>query len=303
MASPKPEQARKVVPVTGEDVERIARQIFWEEVPRLQREIYEGELKRLREAFEREFSRVWEAIGSLTEAQKRTEERVDALAEAQKRTEERLAKLTERVDALAEAQKRTEERLAKLTERVDALAEAQKRTEEQLAELTKAYKRLERRVDELAEAQRRTHEDVQELKKHYRYLSNIIGADLEVDAEEMLSWSLRQRGYTILSEAFIEETDGDIDVIMRVRDPKGQEYWALVEAKARLRRKEYLRWVRKLHDPAYVKKLRSLGYEPPWLAYMFGLRVYRDVLEVAREHGVGVLDVHGEQVQALPLQP
>ncbi len=176
------------------------------------------------------------------------------------------------------------------------MAEAQKRTEERLD-------RLEQVVTALAEAQKRTHEEVQELKKHYRTLSNIIGADLEVDAEEVLSWALRERGYTILEQGFIEDTNGDVDVVMRVRDPEGREYWALVEAKARLRRKEYLRWVRQLHDPSYVEKLRSLGIEPPWLGYAFGLRVYRDVLAIAPEYGVGILDVHGERVQSRPLYP
>jgi len=331
MGASKPLRKPKPQNHTPDEMEVIARKVFWEEAPRLQREIYEGEIKKLRESLETHLSRVWEAIESLAnaqrrteerlsrlenvveelaEAQKRTEERVEELAEAQKRTEERLTRLEgvveelakaqkrteERVEELAEAQKRTEERLTRLEGVVEELAEAQKRTEERLT-------RLEGVVEELAEAQKRTYEEVQELKKHYRALSNIIGADLEVDAEEMLSWVLRERGYTILEQGFIEDTNGDVDVVMRVRDPEGREYWALVEAKARLRRKEYLRWVRQLNDPSYIQKLRSLGIEPPWLGYMFGLRVYRDVLSLAPEHGVGILDVHGERVRARPLSP
>ena len=163
--------------------------------------------------------------------------------------------------------------------------------------------KVEEIVARLAEAQERTYQDVQELKKHYRALSNIIGADLEVDAEEMLSWVLRKRGYTILGRASIKDTNGDVDVAMHVRSPEGEDYWALVEAKARLRGKEYLQWVRKLQDASYQKKLQRLGMEPPWLGYAFALRVYDDVLEMAPEYGVGILDVHGEQVQARPLYP
>ena len=345
MGASKPLRKPKPQNHTPDEMEVIARKVFWEEAPRLQREIYEGEIKKLRESLETHLSRVWEAIESLANAQRRTEERlsrlenvVEELAEAQKRTEERLTRLEGVVEELAKAQKRTEERLTRLEGVVEELAEAQKRTEERLTrlegvveELAKAQKRTEERltrlegvveelaeaqkrteerltrlegvVEELAEAQKRTYEEVQELKKHYRALSNIIGADLEVDAEEMLSWVLRERGYTILEQGFIEDTNGDVDVVMRVRDPEGREYWALVEAKARLRRKEYLRWVRQLNDPSYIQKLRSLGIEPPWLGYMFGLRVYRDVLSLAPEHGVGILDVHGERVRARPLSP
>ena len=189
-----------------------------------------------------------------------------------------------------------EARLDRVENRLDGV-------ENRLGRVEGRLDKVEEIVARLAEAQERTYQDVQELKKHYRALSNIIGADLEVDAEEMLSWVLRKRGYTILGRASIKDTNGDVDVAMHVRSPEGEDYWALVEAKARLRGKEYLQWVRKLQDASYQKKLQRLGMEPPWLGYAFALRVYDDVLEMAPEYGVGILDVHGEQVQARPLYP
>ncbi|MEM2927305.1 MAG: hypothetical protein QXO94_07590, partial [Candidatus Bathyarchaeia archaeon] len=54
------------------------------------------------------------AIGSLVEAQKRTEERINSLVEAQKRTEER-------INSLVEAQKRTEDSVAQLAEGLEML--------------------------------------------------------------------------------------------------------------------------------------------------------------------------------------
>ena len=358
MSPPKAQRMRKSS-TAHDEVEQIARRIFWEEAPRLQREIYEGELKRLREMFERECARAWDAIHELAEAQKRTEERLDRLedqlsrleavvaelAEAQKRSEERLDRLEAVVAELAEAQKRTEERLDRVEGRLSGVEDRLDRMEGRLSGVEDRLSRVEGRLDRveerldrvearldrvenrldgvenrlgrvegrldkveeivarLAEAQERTYQDVQELKKHYRALSNIIGADLEVDAEEMLSWVLRKRGYTILGRASIKDTNGDVDVAMHVRSPEGEDYWALVEAKARLRGKEYLQWVRKLQDASYQKKLQQLGMEPPWLGYAFALRVYDDVLEMAPEYGVGILDVHGEQVQARPLYP
>ncbi len=295
MSPPKAQRMRKSS-TAHDEVEQIARRIFWEEAPRLQREIYEGELKRLREMFERECARAWDAIHELAEAQKRTEERLDRL-------EDQLSRLEAVVAELAEAQKRTEERLDRVEARLDRVENRLDGVENRLGRVEDRLDKVEEIVARLAEAQERTYQDVQELKKHYRALSNIIGADLEVDAEEMLSWVLRKRGYTILGRASIKDTNGDVDVAMHVRSPEGEDYWALVEAKARLRGKEYLQWVRKLQDASYQKKLQRLGMEPPWLGYAFALRVYDDVLEMAPEYGVGILDVHGEQVQARPLYP
>ncbi len=288
MSPPKAQRMRKSS-TAHDEVEQIARRIFWEEAPRLQREIYEGELKRLREMFERECARAWDAIHELAEAQKRTEERLDRMEGRLSGVEDRLSRVEGRLD-------RVEARLDRVENRLDGV-------ENRLGRVEGRLDKVEEIVARLAEAQERTYQDVQELKKHYRALSNIIGADLEVDAEEMLSWVLRKRGYTILGRASIKDTNGDVDVAMHVRSPEGEDYWALVEAKARLRGKEYLQWVRKLQDASYQKKLQRLGMEPPWLGYAFALRVYDDVLEMAPEYGVGILDVHGEQVQARPLYP
>lgn len=75
----------------------------------------------LRAEMYEEFRRVWEVIGQLVEAQRRTEARLESLAA--------------RVEELAEAQRRTEVR-------VEELAEAQKRTEAQVALLRKDLGRL-----------------------------------------------------------------------------------------------------------------------------------------------------------------
>jgi archaellum component FlaC len=72
------------------------------------------EIRHTREALEAQIQRVWEAIDTLAQAQKRTEQRVNELAEAQKRTEQR-------VNELAEAQKRTEETLNRLSTQVSLL--------------------------------------------------------------------------------------------------------------------------------------------------------------------------------------
>ncbi len=229
---------------------------------------------------------VWLAIGALTDAQRRTEERLEELAEAQRRTEER-------VEQLAEAQRRTEERLQRLEETVQALAEAQRRTEERL-------QRLEEVVYSLAETVRQLVDRLERVEKQLGQLSDRLGMDLETDAEEVL-WALAEsKGIRFLQRPTPITMDGEIDWAAPVEMPDGKRYWLLVEVKGRLRRKELSEWVQCLRDPSFQQKLRLYGVEKPYLPYVFGMRVYLGVEEMAQEVGVGILTFRGEQLPPRP---
>ena len=223
-----------------------------------------------------------QVVRELVEAQRRTEARIAELAEAQARTEERVARLEEALNRLAEAQARTEQRVGRLEEALNRLAEAQARTEA--------------RVADLAEALARTDARVADLNSRVGYLANLLGADIEADAEEVLLWVLRGKGYQLGEPIMLDTNDGDIDVALPVVDPAGRQLWALVEAKVRVRRGEVLSWARRLRDPAYSARLGEKGITGPYLAYVFGLRVYEGAVAVASEHGVGVLNVRGERL-------
>ncbi|MGC8947299.1 MAG: hypothetical protein ACP5N6_14215, partial [Anaerolineae bacterium] len=219
----------------------------------------------------------------------RTEERLEQLAEAQRRTEERL-------EQLAEAQRRTEERL-------EQLAEAQRRTEERLEQLAEAQRRTEERLEQLAEAQRRTEEALAELTRRVDQmslqlgqLSNRLGLDLEVDAEEVLLSLLEERGIRPLREPFAIEVDGEMDVVVPVELPTGERPWIIVEVKGRLRRRELGDFLQRLQRPWFQERLRKEGIEKPYMPYAFGLRVYADVDQMATEAGVGILSFRGERV-------
>ena len=124
--------------------------------------------------------------------QARLTEALTTLAEAQRRTEERLDALVARVEELAEAQRRTEERLDALAARVDDLAEAQRRTEERLQQLTARVDALAARVDELATAQRRTEEGLEQLTARV----NVLAAAMQRMADDLgrlKGWSLEER--------------------------------------------------------------------------------------------------------------
>jgi chromosome segregation ATPase len=254
----------------------------------------EEEFRQYREASEARFARIEAALDRLTEAQARTEERVTRLeeaiarlTEAQARTEERVTRLEEAIARLTEAQARTEERVTRLEEAIARLTEAQARTEERLA-------KLEMAVERLAAAQ-------EQMARQLGALSNLLGADLEVDAEEVLAHVMRQKGYRPVGPPYPMEVDGEIDVAMLLEGPEGTRVWALIEVKARLRKGDVERWGKRLRDPEFLRRLAGVRIEPPYLPYAFGLRVYPDAEDLAREMGIGVLDSRGERAEARPL--
>lgn len=218
----------------------------------------------------------------LAEAQQRTAEAVLALAEAQRRSEERTSRMEAAIAELAEAQWRTEERL-------EALAEAQRRLEERVG-------RLETIVEALVEAQRRMEEWVDQLSLQLGQLSNRLGLDLEVDAEEVLMSLLEERGIRPLQEPFAIELDREMDVVVPVELPTGERPWVIVEVKGRLRRKELGKFLQRLQRPWFQERLQKEGVQKPYLPYIFGLRVYAEVDQMAEEASVGVLSFRGERV-------
>ena len=268
--------------------------------------------------------RTEEEVRALAEAQRRTEERVGELAEAQRRTEERVARLEATVQELVEIVRRHEERLAAVEERLAAVEERLASAEERLArledtvaKLAEAQRRTEQRLEELAEAQRRTEQELKALAEaHYRLeeivtqlirrvdqmslqlgqLSNRLGLDLEVDAEEVLLSLLEERGIQPLREPFAIEVDGEMDVVVPVELPTGERPWIIVEVKGRLRRKELGEFLQRLQRPWFQERLQKEGIQKPYLPYAFGLRVYADVDRMAMEAGVGILTFRGERV-------
>jgi len=256
------------------------------------------------------------AVRELAEAQRQFEARAEArftrletalakLAEAQRRTEQRLDRLEQVVQELAEAQKRTEQR-------VEELAEAQKRTEQQVQELAEAQRRTEQRLDrleqvvqELAEAQKRMMEAIVSLtqrmdaaEKQLGQLSERFGLDLEVDAEEVLRAVVQEKGYSLLQEPIAIDVDGEMDVVAPIETLSGERFWMIIEVKGRLRRKEVGKFLQRLQQPQVVQQLEASGVGKPYLPYVFGLRVYFGVDDMARETGIGILTFRGERIPA-----
>ncbi len=280
-----------------------------------------------------EFLTLPQQVQQLIEAQKRTDEQIAALAaavqtlaEAQRRTEERLDRLERAVEALAEAQRRTEERLDRLSEEVRALAEAQRRMEEEFATYRayaeERFTRLEQAIERLEEAQRRTDESFAEYRQHtdarldrlergqqrlevaferlqreVRNLSNTIGMTVEDEAEDMVGWVLKKRGYTIRASKQSAIVNGEVDVILLATAPDGQELTVVVEVKHRLGAKDVLRWAQRVQSKNYQRRLQETGYAPPYLPYMFAMRFDEPAVDTMRALGIGLVNPRGEQVE------
>lgn len=97
------------------------------------------------------------------------------------------------------------------------------------------------------------------------------------------------------------DVDGEIDVAVLLESQTGERIWALVGAKARMRKHEVEKWGQRFQDPAFLRRLTEARIEKPYLPYVFGLRVYPDAMSTAKEMGIGVLDSRGEQVAAVAL--
>lgn len=179
------------------------------------------------------------------------------------------------IEAQKQFEARAEARFARLEKALAELAEAQKRTELVLSRLTGRMERVERRLEQL---------------------SNRLGLDLEVDAEEVLLTLFRERGIRVLVQPFALEVNSEIDVVVFVEQPTGERLWVVVEVKGRLRRKELGKFLRRLESSRFQAQLQKAGVTKPYLPYAFGLRVYAEVDRMAEEAGVGILTFRGERV-------
>jgi seryl-tRNA synthetase len=271
---------RTTLLITEERVREIALQVTEEAIETLRQELGQPgpEWEEARQ--------VWIALSALADAQRRTEEALRDLTEAQRRTEER-------VEQLAEAQRRTEERVSRLEEVVQQLAEAQRRTEERLQRLEETVQALAEFVRQLAQ---RSEEQFAQLRSEIGRLANLVGLDLEADAEDVF-WALAEKkGLRVLARPTPIVMDGEVDLAIPVEMPEGQRAWVLIEAKGRLRKAELEDWFKCLKNPSFQEKLGLHGVDKPYLPYMFGVRVYMGVEDLAQRTGIGILTFRGEMV-------
>ena len=100
----------------------------------------------------------------------------------------------------------------------------------------------------------------------------------------------------MLQEPYSLALDGEVDVVMLLEDPQGNRVWALVEAKARLSRRQVQDWAQQMKSEGWQMRLAAHGVPGPYLVYIYGIRVDESAIEAAKRHGIGLLTGRGERV-------
>jgi hypothetical protein len=197
------------------------------------------------------FQKVWQSIGELTVAQRKTEQRVSELAEAQRKTEQGL-------NELAEAQRKTEQGL-------NELAEAQRKTENALEKLT-------RRVDDLTDV--------------VGGISNTVGYSLEDASYPALKRELKQRFGLVVDRLYRKNlvyTANRFDEINIYGEARvnGDKVYVIGESKAQFGPKDVTRFKRLLER---VKAHLGEHIFPIALAYHFHPQAEEKLQESEIQH-------------------
>lgn len=143
-------------------------------------------------------------------------------------------------------------------------------------------------IDRLAEAQKATRWELGSLR-------DLLGVSVEEKAGGVLRAILSKQGYHIVKPPFQIRINGDVDVVLQVRDPNEQEVWAVLEAKVRLSYQAVEAWSNRIRSSGFQKSLRKAGISGPYLVYAYGMRMDAGTNLVTEEFGVGLLSSEGEQ--------
>lgn len=243
-------------------------------------------------------------------------QQVQLLMQAQQRVEEQLAALTSEVRALAETQKRLAEEFAAYRVQTDQaireLAEAQRRTEQEFAayraQTDARFAELSQAVRELAESHKRLTEEfiayrsstdrrLDELSKELKNLAARVGMSLEEEAEDMVWWVLKQKGYRFAAGYRSARFDGEVDVVLIGETPEGESISVVIESKTRLGRGDVSAWVQRVQSDSFRLGLQAAGFSPPYLPYLFAMRPDPAAVEAAKESGIGLVNTRGEVVE------
>ncbi len=226
----------------------------------------------------------------------RHDERFEQLAALAQQHAAWLARHDERFEQLAALAQKHEEWLARHDERFEQLAASAQRHEEWLERLTRLSEQHEEELRALRSLVTKHDDDLTQLRQTVGSLSEAVGTLIEADAVDALLDLLEAKGITAEEVPTSIAVNGELDVVAPVVDPSGRRYWVVVEVKLKLHPRDIRNWHRKLQSSTFRERLAQFGIQPPFVAYIYGQRIYRPVLETARQLGLGVLARRGEYV-------
>ncbi len=178
---------------------------------------------------------------------------------------------------MAEAQRRTDQKLEMLAESNRQLAEAQRQMYEEFSAFRSS---TERRLDEIS--------------KELRNLASHVGMSLEEEAEDMVWWVLKQKGYRFSAGYRSVVYDGEVDVALIGVTPEGENITVVIESKTRLGRGDVFAWQQRVQSEGFRSRMEALGFAPPYLPYFFAMRPDPAAIEAANEVGIGLVTSRGE---------
>lgn len=119
---------------------------------------------------------------------------------------------------------------------------------------------------------------------------------MEEEAEDMVWWVLKQKGYQFAQTFLSARYDGEVDVVLTGKTPDGEDITVLIESGTRLGRGDVFAWAQSAQSEGFRQRLEAVGFSPPYLPHLFAMRPDPAALEAARETGVGLVTPRGLQV-------
>lgn len=274
--------------------EELRRHVLTQELLAMPAELYR-QTARL-DRVEEELAELRDAVRALVTSSQHHEEELRALRAIAERHEQRLSDIDARLDRLVAITERHDQRLSDIDERLARLVTITERHEEELRALRELAQKHDDDLRSLRELAQKHDDDLRQLRSTVASLTTTVGAMVEADAVDALLTVLEQKGFTAEELPASIAVNGELDIVAPVVAPDGQRYWVVVEVKVQLHPRDIRSWLRKLHSQSFRERLAAAGIEPPFLAYVYGQRVYRPALERARELGIGILSRRGEYV-------
>lgn len=267
--------------------EELRRHVLTQELLAMPAELYR-QAARL-ERVEEELAELREAVRALVISSQHHEEELRALRAIAERHEQRLSDIDQRLERLVAVTERHEEELR-------ALRELAQKHDEELRSLRELAQRHDEELGQLRKLAEKHDGDLGQIRSTVASLTTTVGAMVEADAVDALLNVLERKAITVEELPTSIAVNGELDIVAPVVTPDGQRYWVVVEVNVQLHPRDIRSWLRKLHSQSFRERLAAAGIEPPFLAYVYGQRVYRPAIERARELGVGILSRRGEYV-------
>jgi hypothetical protein len=164
--------------------------------------------------------------------------------------------------------------LEQLTARVDGLAAQVQQLTQTLQAFMKTTDRRFRRLEAL--------------------IADVRGSTTEDRMRTFFYQFLADRGLRRLTpiRALHLNALGEIDGVVQVETPTGEQLWVLIEAKVKLYPKDVRQFARRLRRPHVREKLHHFGIRGKALVWVFGLDLTMGVEEVAEKEAVGLVEAH-----------